>query len=187
MPIRLITAPASEPITLDEAKQQCRVPHDDQDQLLESLITVARQYIEATTGRVLVEQTMELVLDRFPQPGEAILIPRAPVTDVVSISYIDEAGIAQTWSSAEYLVDRDSVPARITEHPDYDYPETEARLNAVTVRFTVGYQDSSSPPQAEIPEPLRHAMLVKVQELYDGKLLTNTIDSLCAPYKIWGF
>lgn len=187
MPLRLITPPASEPVTLDDVKQQCRVDHDEQDLLLQSLIPVARQHIEQITGRLLVSATLELLLDRFPRCRDPIRIPIGPVTEIVAISYIDDADIAQTWAAAEYIVDRDTTPARIALHQDYSYPITDARLNAVTVRFIAGYQDANSPPDAELPEPLRQAMLLKAQELYDGKLLTNTIDSLIGPYKLWGF
>ena len=36
----LLTSPASEPLTLDEAKQFLRVEHDDDDALIASLIVV---------------------------------------------------------------------------------------------------------------------------------------------------
>lgn len=189
MPLRLVTPPASEPMTLTEVKSQCRVTHSDQDTLLTSLIAVARQYVEAVTGRAMVTQTWELLLDRFPAGDAAIRIPMAPVRSIVSVSYIDESGAAQTWDADEYTADLDTVPARIKPAPDYCYPATEIQLNAVTVRFTAGYIDTSnSPPESlDLHEPLKQAMLLKVQELYDGKQYTSTIDALCAPYKLWGF
>ena len=192
MPLRLVTPPAFEPITLDDAKAHCRVDNDAQDLLLGSLIVAARACIEELTARKMAVQTWELLLDAFPWRDDvAIRLPLAPVREVVSITYIDEAGAEQTWEAAQYVVDSDTAPGRIFPAHDFCYPSTEERPNAVTVRFTVGYQDDidspSPPPEEDVPEPLRQAMLLKVQELYDGKLLTNTIESLCAPYKLWGF
>ena len=52
MIIKVITAPTSEPITLAEAKAQCRVDGTDEDTLITSLIGAARQYTTRTPGHV---------------------------------------------------------------------------------------------------------------------------------------
>jgi uncharacterized phiE125 gp8 family phage protein len=66
MPLQLVTAPAGEPITLLEAKQHLRVDVDDDDALIGSLITAARQAAETLTGRQLMTARWRLVLDAFP-------------------------------------------------------------------------------------------------------------------------
>ncbi len=103
MPLQLVTAPAEEPITLLEAKQHLRVDVDDDDALIGSLITAARQAAETLTGRQLMTARWRLVLDAFPGalsmhipsdasftlPGPAILITKCPVQSLVSIEYLD--------------------------------------------------------------------------------------------------
>jgi len=66
MPLQLVSAPAGEPITLLEAKQHLRVDVDDDDALIGSLITAARQAAETRTGRQLMTARWKLVLDGFP-------------------------------------------------------------------------------------------------------------------------
>ena len=63
MPLQLVSAPAGEPITLLEAKQHLRVDVDDDDALIGSLITAARQAAETRTGRQLMTARWKLVLD----------------------------------------------------------------------------------------------------------------------------
>lgn len=70
MGIKLITPPATEPVTLAEAKLQCKVDVDltADDWLLMSYITGARQRAESITRRALVSQQWKITGDRFPSP-----------------------------------------------------------------------------------------------------------------------
>jgi hypothetical protein len=65
MPVQLITPPASEPVTLGEAKDHLRLEHALDDAYITTLISAARQHIEQACWRGLVTQTWELVLESF--------------------------------------------------------------------------------------------------------------------------
>jgi hypothetical protein len=65
MPIRLVTAPASEPVTLAEAKAHLRLDTSLDDAFVASIIVAARQYIERVCWRGLLLQTWELTLGGF--------------------------------------------------------------------------------------------------------------------------
>ena len=91
-----ITAPAFEPLSLSEAKAHLRVDVADEDALITALITAARQYIEARTGRMLPQRNFVVELDGFPDGGADIVLPFPPVTAVASVSYFDTLGATQT-------------------------------------------------------------------------------------------
>ncbi len=59
----LKTAPASEPITLAEAKAYLRVTSTDEDTLITNLIISVRQITELISDRRIVTQTWLMFLD----------------------------------------------------------------------------------------------------------------------------
>jgi uncharacterized phiE125 gp8 family phage protein len=178
--IKLITPPISEPITLQEAKDYLRVDFNNDDALISTLITAARQFIEKLTRRSIAVATWEMSLDEFPQ-GE-IIIPLPPLKTINSISYIKD-GTPQTFN--DYEVDDYSQPARIKG----EWPETDNVLNAVKINFDAGYDT--------VPEPLKQAILLLISHWYENRepVTTNgspanipfTIDALVSQYKIWRF
>ncbi|MBI1188309.1 MAG: hypothetical protein GC206_13425 [Alphaproteobacteria bacterium] len=67
----LSSAPASEPVTLAEAKAHARIEHSAEDAQISAWITVARVIVEKATNRALVAQTWTATLDRWP-PAQAL-------------------------------------------------------------------------------------------------------------------
>jgi uncharacterized phiE125 gp8 family phage protein len=86
----LIEAPASEPISLAEAKNYLRVEHNADDTLIASQISAARIHVESRTRRALLTQTWRIVLDRWPQSG-VVVSPLSPLREVVAARVRDES------------------------------------------------------------------------------------------------
>lgn len=68
MALHLTTAPAIEPVTVEEVRYFLRIDSDpgEDDALIGSLITAARQEAEKITRRQLITATWEMRLDEFP-------------------------------------------------------------------------------------------------------------------------
>lgn len=158
------TPPAAEPITLSEAKAQCRVDTSDEDAYITGLITVAREYLEETLDISILNQTWEARYDSFPI--WEIILPRPPMAvGTVTIEYRDEAGQTQTITSAAnaFQVDRNVIPGRI--YPLYNgvWPAVRGDENSVLVRWVAGYGASG----ASAPAILRQAMLLLVAHWFE--------------------
>jgi uncharacterized phiE125 gp8 family phage protein len=79
----LLTAPAVEPLSLDEARDYLRVETNDDDALIGALIAGARIHVEAQTRRALITQSWRLSLDAWPEDGRIEVVP-APLRCLAS-------------------------------------------------------------------------------------------------------
>lgn len=178
MPTIVITPPAAEPISLTEAKLQCRVDGSADDALLGVLITAAREQAENELGRALITQTRELVLDEFP---DACVLRGAPVQSITSVKYLDTSGVEQTMNLADTLLDKDSSPGAL--YPAYGkvWPATYAVPNAVRVRYTCGYGAAGS----NVPESIRHWMLIAIATWYAHRESIQAGQVIGLPDRFW--
>lgn len=155
-----------EPITLDEAKDQCYIPRSDTDTTVESLlngmITAARKMGENRTWRTLIDSTYEYRLDEFPDGN--LVLPKPPAISVTSVEYIDSGGTTQAVASSDYRVDTDSEPARI--EPVNEWPVAGDRVNAVTITYKAGYGDDSG---SSVPEDIKIALRMLIKYWYDNR------------------
>lgn len=162
MTLKLIAAPATEPVTLAEAKAHLRVDLSDDDDYITALIVAARWAAESATGRALMTQTWDLLLDAFPQ--KEILIGKLPIQSITHVKYYDGDGALQTMDSADYALDADALPGWLLPAYGESWPVTQDTANAVMVRFVAGYADSAS-----VPQPIKHWILMYLGQLYQQR------------------
>ena len=156
MGLALATAPASEPITLTEAKAHCRVDSSADDTLIGTLITSAREWAEGFANVRIVSQTWDYTLDAFPA---CIDLPFGPVSAITHIKYYDTANVQQTLSSSAYDYSLACPVVRILPAYGYAWPSTNERAGAVVVRFAAGY--------SVVPERVKAAIKLHVEAHYD--------------------
>lgn len=156
MHYKVHTAVASEPVTLAEARLQCKVDSDDttHDNLLTALITAAREFAEHYTGRALAAQTLEAALDAFPAE-DFIDLPMPPVSAITTVKYDDEAGDEQTMSAADYSLSAYGNARRINLEPDATWPTTIDKADAVRIRYVTG--------PAAAPKAVKAAILLHIE------------------------
>lgn len=163
MALKLISAPGQLAVTLDEAKAQCRVTDSNSDALITRLIRGAVARAEHETGRALVDQEWELVLDAFPEAE--IELAKPPVLSITSVKYLDLNGAEQTLTAPNYSLDADTLPGWLFPAVGTSWPSTQDVANAVRVRFRCGYGGDST----AVPEAIRDWILVQVSTLFDNR------------------
>lgn len=161
MSLRLITAPTSYPVTQAEAKMQCRVDGSDENDLIDTYIAAATAHAESVTGRAIMDQTWEVVLDDF---SDAMMLPKGPVQTVTHVKYFDTAEVEQTVSASDYVLDNVSDPAWVVKAEDATWPEVAEGVNNVIIRFVAGYDTDSN-----AFKELRAAILLLVAHFYDNR------------------
>lgn len=165
----LITGPTVEPLDAATLKLWCHIDGTDEDALLDGLfIPAARQACEHATGRALLIQTWEVVLDSWPA-AVAIELPRAPVIAISSVKYIDPAGVQQTMDSALYALDKDSAPGWLLPAYDTAWPDLRETANAVRVRYTAGFGTAAT----DVPQALRMWIALHAAAAYQSREATS--------------
>ena len=154
---RVIDEPASEPVSLAEARLSCKVISNftGDDALISSLITAARRQVELGCNRAIVTQTWQIELPGFPE--NCISVP-GNVQNITSIKYYQD-GELKTYSPDDYVV-RLTEPARIAPKNGV-WPETDARPEAVQIVAVVGY--------VVVPEDLKTAIKMMVGTWYQNR------------------
>jgi uncharacterized phiE125 gp8 family phage protein len=162
MSLTLIAGPTSEPVSLAEAKDHCRIDATHDDALISRLILTARQHVETYTRRALLTQTWDQTADAL---GAELVLERPPVQSVTSVKYLDTSGAEQTLAPSQYrLVKRATGEFVIVPAYGVQWPAAQPVESSVTVRFVAGYATT-----ATVPEPLRHALLLLVGHWYEQR------------------
>jgi uncharacterized phiE125 gp8 family phage protein len=177
------TPPASEPVTLADARLHCRVEISDDDALISALITAAREYCEKEVRRAFITRSYQLRMTRFPysvpiayypfytlerMPNQlfgTIELPRPPLISVDAVKYIDANGTLQTLDPTLYQVESGGVcQGLITPAYGLLFPVTRYEMGAVQVNFTAGYSDPT-----QIPSSLKAAMKLCIGHWYRNR------------------
>lgn len=185
------TPPLTTPVTISEAKVQCRVHAADssQDAIIQQLLDAAIANMDGPDGmlqRALEPQTWLLMLDAF---SDAIELPLRPVISVDSVRYFDGNGAEQTVDPAIYTVDLASETQWVVRNAGANWPATQAGVNMVTVEFTAGYMgalDSNTYVPA-VPAAIRQAIMMHVRNAFepydDQAAYYRSMEDLLRPFK----
>jgi len=156
-------------LELEEAKRHLRIPigytHDDE--YIEGLINIAKNWVEEYTNRKLLYQRWKLYLDKWPS-GDSISLPYAPLVGAPStaIVYKDSDGDSTTFSSSAWETDTYKEPGEIRLGYDENWPTaTLWNVNPISIEFQCGYGNSSS----DVPIEIRQAMLLVIGDLYENR------------------
>jgi len=184
--LQVVTEPTAEAVPLAMARAQCQIDGADHDAVLTTYILAARAYVESITGRALMAQTLRMTIDEFPD--EPLDLPRGPVSSVSSVTYLDSAGATQTVSASTYVVDTNSIPARLALADGASWPTPAVRPGAVAINFVAGGTLDT------VPEPLRHAILMLVAHWHANREAVSVggnvtsiplgFDALVAAYRL---
>lgn len=153
-----VAAPATEPLSLANAKVHAKIDADDEDTLLPFYIAAARDYVELYCGVRFAERTgVDMKCDDF---CDLARLPEAPISAVSGITYIDPDGASQTLLTDVYEVRNDGLETSIVLKYDQAWPSVQAG-SRITVTADIGSSD--------VPGAVSAAMLLMFGHLYANR------------------
>jgi uncharacterized phiE125 gp8 family phage protein len=150
----MVTPPASEPVTLSQAKAFLRIDSTADDDTITTAITAARQFAEHYLRAVLLPQSWDFTI---ANPCDIRLtLPLGPAQSITSITLRDEAGDTSTMDSGNYTLAVDGFHVYFS-----DVPQTE--------RLTVHYSAYSYANTAAIPAPILQGILHHIVAMVENR------------------
>ena len=165
MSATLLVAPTIEPWTVAEAKSFLRVEIDDDDAVITSLISAARNHVEALTRRGLLQQSWRIVRDAWPPDGR-IKLRIGPLRDVIAARVFDHAGHASAIDTNTFVVD---AAAGIIAAPCWTLPVPGRDVAGIELDLDIGFGANPT----DVPAVLRHAIRTLVAHWYENRGLTS--------------
>lgn len=204
--LRVLTPPASEPVTVDQARQHCRIDADYDDALVGMYVTSARMWVEAWLNRALFTQQLQFNVTWAPPPTatplvpqslivfplnwpplvrQPIELPRAPAQSVQQVMWgaLDDMQVADP---NDYILNLNVEPAYLAVKPQI-LPMIPQQ--SMMISYTAGYDDSDA---SKVPMPILHAILLLTAFLYEQRGDVNadmpsTAKALLWPFRLWTF
>lgn len=192
------TEPASNPVTLTEAKAHLRIDSTAEDDLISTLITSATRWAEDYCDRTFCHTRWTMRVDSFygaigspvqfglksdcnniegragTVPNLDLELPRPPMVQsgtatAVTITYTPAvSGTTATLDAAEYRVDRQATPGVCRPLYGQTWPSHLIDQNSTTVTWWAGYSSDGT----SVPAPVKSAILMLVAHLWRNREMT---------------
>ncbi len=179
----LVAGPVAEPLTRAQAKDFLRIDHDDEDALVDALISAARRFVEAHTGRVLMAQTWRLIREAWPTGG-VLVSPIAPVRLIVEAQVRGADGQETAVPEGALRVGRSGGGLLHVELARVPQP---VGREAISITFEAGYGADAT----DVPADLVQAIRLLVAHFYEHRegageatRLPEAVKVLLAPYRL---
>lgn len=152
--LKLVTPPASEPITLASAKLFLRIEHSADDEAVTRAISAARAAAEQHLKTALLPQTWDYTIAN--PCGLSVALPYGPAQSITSVTLTNEAGSSSTMNVANYRLNVDGFRVILTNAQS---------IEKLTVRYVAGIASVT----ADIPVTIIQGMLHHISVMMETR------------------
>lgn len=181
--IQRLTAPATLPIRVADARAQLRIDDERLDGMIDLWLQGLTAHLEQITQRALITQRWQFFYSGF---SNDMVLPMTPVVNIESITYLDRHGQRQTLDPSQYELVQNSVRTYLTLSSQSPLPQTGEVDRAVDITCQCGYGDDPS----DVPASLRLYLMMRLVEQFDSAsngsapAQTSFADYLLEPYRV---
>lgn len=186
--------PTVEPVTTEQLDSHLRgdgVLASEEGDLLDTLITAAREYVEEFTRRALITQSWTLVMDTWPGNSNGdglgwwdgvregsitmgapnfVELPMGPLISITSVTTYDDDNTPTVFSSSNYFADTNATPGQIILNTGTVWPVFTRTRNGIEIEYVAGYGAAAT----DVPAPLRQAVKMIAAHWYENREFVKT-------------
>jgi uncharacterized phiE125 gp8 family phage protein len=152
---KVITGPASEPLTLSDVKAWLKVDDSADDTLITLLISAARESAEKYLQMALLPQTIEEYYDGFYPYGLRLSI--SPIISLTHIYYTPPGGTSTPLDTSFYTLHPSEKPPLVLRIENMTFPEVTIQGAGVKVTYQA------------VPAAIKLGMLKTIAESYANR------------------
>lgn len=162
MSIVTIVPPASEPVSLAEAKLFLRIDHAEEDALLATLIAAAREAVERACGCALIARRVRESLDIWRREAKhGAVLGLGPVSGVAAVRLLADNGTESVIGPERYRLEGARDRPRLVFAAGL--PAALRAVGGIEIDYDCGFAADA----AGLPAALRLATLEIVASLYE--------------------
>lgn len=172
--LRLIEASATLAVSLASMKAHLNVNYDDDDALITAYIKAAQRLVEHDSNRILLSGLYEWRLDGWPEDFcKGIELPVSPVRNVLTVSYIDDAGDEQEIDADLWDWENTASGAVLFFDAGFAPPSPGRLRGGIRIGIEAGYDPENGPtgtgddPDLEQPAAAIQAIKLIVGHYYE--------------------
>ena len=178
---------------LAKVKNHIRVTHTDDDDNIRSLIQVAIQSLQISTGRIFCIHNFRAFYRDFPSTIRKLKVPNPPFLALSSLKYYNQHEQLVTFDSNQLVIEENgSGCSNIGLKDGTSRPSVSSiRETPVQIEYSCGYGGLGG---LTLPEPLNQAIFLLVAHYYDTRepvsfganpmVVPKTVDFLIDQYKV---
>ena len=142
--VETIAQPASELVSLADAKKQARIDYADDDSLFDVWRIAARKLVEREAATCFVPQTLRLSLPCWPGDGQ-LRLPIGPAIAVTLFKYYDSGGtLTALIDGVDYQTWLAYRPPLVVPYVQKFWPVIQfGKVPAIVLEYTAGTADPS--------------------------------------------
>lgn len=154
----LLVKPSNLPLILKEVKDYLRITYDNDDQMLNQMISSASLAFQNYTSQALIYQTWEVT---YRQLGKiSINLPIRPLVDVVKIELISNTGEYSLYPIENIDIDRFATEIIFNIYPN---------AYSLKIVYIAGYGFSAD----DIPPDIKIALLSHIAHMYEIRSIVS--------------
>lgn len=162
--IERVAAPATDILSLSDAKAHLRVDGSDDDSLIAGLISAVTSFIDGdgVLGRALITQDWAQWVSQSPG---WVRLSMGPFQSLVSVEYYDADNVLQTATLSDFETRKSGDFVICKPKEDREWPTAETRLDAIKITYRAGFGDAA----ADVPPDIIVAAKLLLGHLYEHR------------------